>query len=143
MGFLRYVIIQLDAAGMGVVLYAIISSIDVEFFSEHRYYMVLFNMFLLLLLIPFGTDNGTGNKSTIALKLRLAFPPYSALRNSEYIKFLNGRPWLLPAAWVYRFFHNIKNNPAHMMETVKNTGDEKTTALARQEYKFFEEIGLI
>ena len=35
MGFLRYVIIQLVAAGMGVVLYAIISSIDVEFFSEH------------------------------------------------------------------------------------------------------------
>lgn len=88
-------------------------------------------------------DNGTGNRSALALKLRLAFPPYSSLRNSTYIKFLNGRPWLLPAAWVYRFFHNIKNNPAHMMETVKNTGDEKTTALARQEYKFFEEIGLI
>ena len=69
MGFLRYVIIQLVAAGMGVVLYSIISSIDVEFFSEHRYYMVLFNMFLLLLLIPFGTDNGSGNKSWLNIPL--------------------------------------------------------------------------
>lgn len=88
-------------------------------------------------------DNGTDNKSAIALKLRLAFPPYSSLRNSEYIKFLNGHPWLLPAAWVYRFFHNVKNNRSHMLETVKNTGDEKITALAAEEHKFFEEIGLI
>jgi len=63
MGSTRYVIIQIAAALMGVMLYMITSSIDAEFFSEHRNIMVLFNCFLLFLLFPFGTDNGTGNKS--------------------------------------------------------------------------------
>lgn len=62
-GTLRYVIIQIVAACLGVLMYAVTSSIDAEFFSEHRTAMVIFNTFLLLLLIPFGTDNGTGNKS--------------------------------------------------------------------------------
>ncbi len=63
MGSARYVIIQMGAAAIGVLLYAIISSIDAEFFSEHRWILVAFNTILLLMLIPFGTDNNTGNKS--------------------------------------------------------------------------------
>ena len=63
MGSTRYVIIQIAAALMGVMLYMITASIDADFFSEHRNIMVLFNCFLLFLLFPFGTDNGTGNKS--------------------------------------------------------------------------------
>lgn len=63
MGSLRYVIIQIAAALLGVLLFAIVSSIDADFFSEHRLALVIFNTVLLLLIIPFGTDNGTGNKS--------------------------------------------------------------------------------
>ena len=62
-GSLRYVIIQIAAASIGVLLFMIISSIDVDFFSEHRLLMTGFNVFLLLLLIPFGTDLDTGNRS--------------------------------------------------------------------------------
>lgn len=62
-GTLRYVIIQIVAAMLGVLLYAVMTSIDADFFSEHRTAMIIFNTFLLLLLIPFGTDNNTGNKS--------------------------------------------------------------------------------
>ena len=65
----RYVIIQIPAALIGVFVFAIISSVDAEFFSEHRTVLVLFNMFLLALLIPFGTDNGTGNKSWLNIPL--------------------------------------------------------------------------
>ena len=63
MGSVRYVIVQIAAALIGVMLYMIVSSIDADFFSEHRNIMVIFNCFLLFLLFPFGTDNGTGNKS--------------------------------------------------------------------------------
>ena len=59
----RYVIIQLAATMLGVMAYAVVSSIDIEAMSERRYLLVAFNTFLLLLLIPFGTDNGSGNKS--------------------------------------------------------------------------------
>ncbi len=63
MGALRFVLIQIVAASLGIFFFAVISSIDVEVFSEHRTLLVIFNCFLLLLLIPFGTDNGSGNRS--------------------------------------------------------------------------------
>ena len=63
MGPARYVIVQSVAAVLGIFMYVLVSSIDTEFFAEHRYWLVVFNCFLLLLLIPFGTDMGSGNKS--------------------------------------------------------------------------------
>ena len=62
-GSTRYIIIQIGATALGVMMYAIMSSIDADFFSEHRLALVGLNLFLLLLLIPFGTDNNTGNRS--------------------------------------------------------------------------------
>lgn len=61
----RYVIIQIAATILGVIMYAVISSIDIDAMSEQRNLLVIFNIFLLMLLIPFGTDNNTGNRSWI------------------------------------------------------------------------------
>ena len=58
----RYIIIQICATGLGVLVYAIMSSIDLEFFSEHRLALTVFNVGLLLLLVPFGRSV-SGNKS--------------------------------------------------------------------------------
>ena len=60
---LRYVFIQIGAIGIGVLLYVLVSCIDLEFISEHRMALVVFNIVLLLLLIPFGVDYSSGNKS--------------------------------------------------------------------------------
>lgn len=60
---LRYVFIQIGAVAIGVVFYVIVSCIDLEFISEHRMVLVVFNIVLLLLLIPFGTDFKSGNRS--------------------------------------------------------------------------------
>ena len=68
-GSLRYVLVQVGAAVIGVFLFFIVSSVDSNFFSEHRTWLVVFNCFLLLLIIPFGTDNGTGNKSWLDIPL--------------------------------------------------------------------------
>ena len=65
----RYIVMQLVAIGIGVLIYAIISSIDMEFLQENRNLMVAFNVFLLMLLIPFGTDNNTGNRSWLDFPL--------------------------------------------------------------------------
>ena len=62
---IRYVIIQIGAIGLGVISYVLVSCIDLEFISEHRRALVAFNIFMLLLLIPFGTDFNSGNKSWI------------------------------------------------------------------------------
>ena len=64
-GSMRYILVQSAGIVLGLVMFAIISSIDVEVMSEHRNLLVAFNVFLLLMLIPFGTDNNTGNRSWI------------------------------------------------------------------------------
>ena len=68
-GTLRYVIIQAAAIMLGVICYVAVSAIDLDFISEHRTILVLFNMFLLLLLIPFGEDFKSGNRSWLDLPL--------------------------------------------------------------------------
>ena len=64
-GSIRYVLVQGAGIVLGLILFAIVSSVDVEIMSEHRNLLVAFNVFLLLMLIPFGTDNNTGNRSWI------------------------------------------------------------------------------
>ncbi len=67
-GNLRYIIIQSAATVLGILSYAVISSIDIDTMSEQRNLLVGFNILLLLMLFsPLGTDNNTGNRSWIDL----------------------------------------------------------------------------
>ena len=59
----RYIVIQVAATLLGLLAYAAMSSIDLDFLSEHRTALAVLNVGMLLLLIPFGTDAGTGNRS--------------------------------------------------------------------------------
>ena len=68
MGAARFVVVQLLATGIGITLYAIISSIDLDFIMEHRMLLFFFNCFMLLLIIPFGVVRG-GNKSWLDIPL--------------------------------------------------------------------------
>ena len=66
---IRYLTFQTLAIALGMLIFAMISSIDMDFLQEHRNLMVAFNTFLLLMLIPFGTDNNTGNRSWLDFPL--------------------------------------------------------------------------
>ena len=66
-GSTRYINFQIIATVMGVAAYILVSSLNVDFLSEHRFLFTALNIFLILLLIPFGTDNNTGNKSWIPI----------------------------------------------------------------------------
>ena len=96
-------------------------------------------------LIQLGAlDNSkNGTYSPAKMRLRLAFPPYSALRKAEYITFLDGKPYLLPMAWVYRLGYNLKHSRRSMFNTIKNVDDKNMANLAKEELNFFEEIGLL
>lgn len=66
-GSMRYLLVQLGAIVLGVLVYAVVSSIDADFIAEHRVWLVVFNTVMLgMLLTPFGTDNETGNRSWLA-----------------------------------------------------------------------------
>ena len=74
-GSTRYITFQLIATAIGVFAYAVTSSFDADFFAEHRIAFTGINLFLILLLIPFGVDNNTGNKSWIPLFLGFNIQP--------------------------------------------------------------------
>ena len=65
---LRYIIMQIVGAVIGILLYAVVSSIDLEFIIERRLFLVIFNFLFLALLIPFGQTIG-GNRSWVKLPL--------------------------------------------------------------------------
>ena len=69
----RYLFLQICAIILGVGAYMVVSAIDLDWICEHRLLMVVFNIALLLLLIPFGTDFNSGNRSW----LQFPFLPFS------------------------------------------------------------------
>ena len=76
----RYVIIQIAAILIGLLAYAITSSVDAEFLSEHRIVLIAFNILVLLMLVPFGVVHG-GNRSWLSFP----FLPVE-IQPAEYIK---------------------------------------------------------
>ncbi len=80
--------------------------------------------------------------SPFMTRLRLLFPPYRKLREIDYIKFIDGRPWLILYAWVYRIIYNLKNRKEFTLKAVNSLDDENTQALAQKELELFKEIGL-
>jgi rod shape determining protein RodA len=67
-GSTRFITVQAIATCIGIGAYILFSSIDLEFFSEHRLSLVFCNFGLLLLLFPFGTWT-SGNRSWLHLPL--------------------------------------------------------------------------
>lgn len=102
----RYLIIHIGAILLGLLCYAIMSSIDVDFFSEHRIALVTFNIGLLLLLIPFGTDNNTGNRSW----LDFAFLPFN-IQPAEICKIF----YILTMASVMASHQNRLSHPTSVL----------------------------
>lgn len=49
----------------------------------------------------------------LGLTLRRIFPPYRDLQLIPWYSFVDGRPWLTPAAWVYRWYYCLAHKRAH------------------------------
>lgn len=63
-GSSRQLFVQIAAILLGILVYALVSSVDISFLSENRRWLFFMNLVLLaLLLTPFGTDKNTGNRS--------------------------------------------------------------------------------
>ena len=74
--------------------------------------------------------------------LRLAFPSYNRLRKLPYIDFIDGRPWLTPYAWAYRFYYQIKNKRDFSKFALSQLGSRQSIEKAEEQLEFFKEIGL-
>ena len=54
-------------------------------------------------------DGASYERGALRLVLRRIFPPYGDLQLIPWYSFVDGRPWLLPAAWVYRWFYVLRH----------------------------------
>ncbi len=83
------------------------------------------------------------DSSGFAARLHLLFPSYEKLKGIDYINFIDGKPYLTPAAWAYRIWYNFKNNKGFVKKSVKNIGSDETKGEAEKEFAYFKEIGLL
>ena len=84
-----------------------------------------------------------GHTSTLATRLSLLFPSYKKMKNIPYVKFIEGRPYLLLFGWIYRIIYNLKYKKAFVKEATSTLANDETEAEAKKEIEFFEEIGLL
>lgn len=154
---LRKVISDLDSAGLGRFSREILS-VCYKWYGEGKKFTDNTDI-TEDFIVSFGAFGINGrNKSAVAarrdieknksvspllIKLRLIFPPYSKLRHLPYIKFINGRPYLTPIAWIYRIFYNLKNKGTFAVSTTAGLSNKDTISQAQAELNYFEEIGLI
>lgn len=81
MGYVRYVAVQIFAILAGVLMYAVVSSIDIRVIAERRGWLVVFNTLLLLMLLsPYSLTIG-GNRSW----LKFPFLPFN-IQPAEFCK---------------------------------------------------------
>lgn len=62
-GSSRFVFVQILSLFLGIALFVIFTILDAENIADKWQYLMVFNVIFLLMLIPFGVDAGTGNKS--------------------------------------------------------------------------------
>ncbi len=81
--------------------------------------------------------------SSLITKLRLLFPPYEKLKYIPYIKFIEGKPYLTPAAWIYRIYYNVKYRRDFIKSATAKIDSDETKSDAQSELAYFKEIGLL
>ena len=68
-GSSRFLVVQGAALVLGVLLYVVISSLDIEILAEHRQLLMLFNVAFLAMLYVWGVEDNTGNRAWLDLPL--------------------------------------------------------------------------
>ncbi len=58
----RYLVVQIGALVIGIGLYALLTFIDIDILADKWALLFVFATLLLLILIPFGQEGGTGNR---------------------------------------------------------------------------------
>ena len=68
-GSSSYIMVQTIALLLGIVIYAVLTLIDVDIIAERRELLLLFSVVFIGLLKFFGIDGGTGNRSWLDVPL--------------------------------------------------------------------------
>lgn len=81
--------------------------------------------------------------NSLFVKFSLLFPSYEKMRSIPYIKFIDGRKYLVPWAWIYRILYNLIHRYDFVKNATSNLSRKETKELAKKEFELFKEIGLL
>ena len=72
--------------------------------------------------------------SAVRLIMKKLFPPYRELQLIPWYSFVDGWPWLLPAAWIYRFGYCAVKKLKHSKNLILEPFTKKREVKERQAY---------
>lgn len=84
-----------------------------------------------------------GKKSGFSAKLSLLFPSYKKIKDIPYMRFVQGRPYLLVLGWIYRIYYNLRYRKTFVVQSTSTLSDDETLIQAENELQYFKEIGLL
>lgn len=70
--------------------------------------------------------------AAMGVTVKKLFPPYRDMQLIPQYAFVDGRPWMLPAAWVYRFWYCAKHKPEHSEQLLKQPFARREEILERE-----------
>ena len=84
-----------------------------------------------------------GKKSGFSAKLSLLFPSYKKIKDIPYMRFIQGRPYLLLLGWIYRIYYNLRYRKTFVVQSTSTLSNDETLIQAENELQYFKEIGLL
>ena len=72
--------------------------------------------------------------TSLELTRKRLFPPYRDMQLIGHYKFVDGRPYLLPAAWIYRWIYCLINKPANGFRLLMEPVSKRKEIKKRQHY---------
>ncbi|MCR4673174.1 MAG: nucleotidyltransferase family protein [Lachnospiraceae bacterium] len=79
-------------------------------------------------------SEGSYGRAVAGLTLRKLFPPYRDMQLIPWYSWVDGKPWLLPAAWVYRWFYCLFNKRGSSQEALLEPFKKKEAIENREKY---------
>ena len=78
--------------------------------------------------------SGTYYMTAVRLTLYKLFPPYHDLQLVPWYSWIDGKPWLLPAAWIYRWFYCTNHKFRHGFNLLSEPFIKKKQVIKRESY---------
>lgn len=71
--------------------------------------------------------------TVLILTWKKLFPPYRDMQLVPWYSFVDGKPWLMPAAWIYRWFYTATHKSRHTRELLAEPIAKRDTINRRKE----------
>lgn len=72
--------------------------------------------------------------TVIGMTWRKLFPPYQDMQLIPWYSFVDGRPWLMPAAWLYRFFYCARHKLRHSRQLLTEPYTKRRSIESREQF---------